>query len=686
MIVHSRCDASRQISTALLLVLALLCPGSSAHAALTDNGDGTVTDDRTTLDWQQGEPGAVPWTAALSYCEGLDFGGHTDWRLPNIKELESLGDDTQYNPAIDISKFPGALMNYYWTSTSAGATQAIRGYAWTVYFTNGNVSYSGKRNPYYVRCVRDGRVTRVTIDATTPAAAEKPPTNGRFVVTRTGPTASALTVFYAVGGSAIEGSDYTALPGSVVIPAGETEAEIEVIPIDDAIGEDDEEVNVTLSAAESYEVGIPSSATVTIASDDLPAVTISASLPEATEIPATAGQFLVTRTGPSVSALTVFYTASGSATAGSDYQALSGSVTIAADRFQALIWVSPIEDTAVEVDETVVATLNADAAYSVGAPSSAAVSINSDTGLPTGSILINNGAAYTISATVTLNLPATDTGGSGLDAMRFANAGGITSAWEPYQTTKAWTLGSGTGSKTVYVQFKDKAGNISDADPVKPGAQSYQDTIICDALRPTGSLLINGGAASTNSSTVLLSLSAVDTGGSGLVSMRLVNSGGTTSAWEPYQTTKSWILGSGTGDKTVYVQFADKAGNISDADPSKAGVQSYKATITYDAVRPTGFMLINDGAASTNSTTVTLNLSATDTGGSGLDAMRFVNSGGTTTGWEPYQTTKNWTLTSGAGTKTVWVQFRDKAGNISDADPVKAGAQSYQATIQHTGT
>ena len=61
--------------------------------------------------------------------------------------------------------------------------------------------------------------------------------------------------------------------------------------------------------------------------------------------------------------------------------------------------------------------------------------------------------------------------------MRFANSGGIASAWEPYQSTKAWTLTSGTGTKTVWVQFKDKAGNFSDADPTKPGAQSYMVTI-----------------------------------------------------------------------------------------------------------------------------------------------------------------------------------------------------------------
>jgi len=108
-------------------------------------------------------------------------------------------------------------------------------------------------------------------------------------------------------------------------------------------------------------------------------------------------------------------------------------------------------------------------------------------------------------------------------------------------------------------------------------------------------------------------------------------------------------------------------------------------TVTDDMTPPTGSTLINNGADWAKTRAVTLYLSATDTGGSGIDAMRFANSGGTTSAWEPFQTTKAWMLSSGAGTKTVWVQFRDKAGNLSDADPVKAGAQSYKDTIRYTG-
>ena len=117
-----------------------------------DNSDGTVTDTTTGLIWQQGEPGVMTWDSALLYCEGLSLGGNSDWRLPNIKELGSLTDDTTY-PAIDTNYFPNAsFASGYWSSTTYSGISA-----WTVYFNIGVVSsYTKFPSPYYVRCVRAG--------------------------------------------------------------------------------------------------------------------------------------------------------------------------------------------------------------------------------------------------------------------------------------------------------------------------------------------------------------------------------------------------------------------------------------------------------------------------------------------------------------------------------------------------
>jgi hypothetical protein len=73
-----------------------------------------------------------------------------------------------------------------------------------------------------------------------------------------------------------------------------------------------------------------------------PIVTIVATIPDAEKLPLVEGEFTVTRTGPTDDALTVFYTVSGDAVAGTDYDALSGSVVILAGDASAVIPVVPI--------------------------------------------------------------------------------------------------------------------------------------------------------------------------------------------------------------------------------------------------------------------------------------------------------------------------------------------------------
>lgn len=82
----------------------------------------------------------------------------------------------------------------------------------------------------------------------------------------------------------------------------------------------------------------------------------------------------------------------------------------------------------------------------------------SDTTPPTGSIVINNGVAFTNTTTVTLTLSATDSE-SGVSQMQFSNDGSNWSNSEAYITSKSWPLTAGDGTKTVYAKFKDNAGN-----------------------------------------------------------------------------------------------------------------------------------------------------------------------------------------------------------------------------------
>jgi len=128
---------------------------TTAADSYTDNGDGTVTDTSTGLMWQQaGSSNVMTWEQALAYCEGLNLGGDTDWRLPTIKELRSIVDHSRYNPAINNTYFPVTAASWYWSSTTdADFTNYARG----VGSYRGNDDHGYKLGNNYARAVRGGQ-------------------------------------------------------------------------------------------------------------------------------------------------------------------------------------------------------------------------------------------------------------------------------------------------------------------------------------------------------------------------------------------------------------------------------------------------------------------------------------------------------------------------------------------------
>lgn len=104
------------------------------------------------------------------------------------------------------------------------------------------------------------------------------------------------------------------------------------------------------------------------------------------------------------------------------------------------------------------------------------ITVKIDTTPPAGIVIINGGAAYTNSPSVTLTLDAVDGVGSGVVYMCFSNDGFSWSPWEYYSTSKSWVLTPGDGTKTVYVKYKDYVGLESSPS---------SDTIILDTSPPT---------------------------------------------------------------------------------------------------------------------------------------------------------------------------------------------------------
>lgn len=290
----------------------------------------------------------------------------------------------------------------------------------------------------------------VTVSATDSAASELASDPGTFTFTRSGSTASALTVNFSTTGTAVAGTDYADVGWtSAVIPAGQASVTKTVTPVADALGEAAETVVVTLTAG-AYTIGAPSTATVTIA--DAPAVSVSATDPDASETGPDPGTFTFTRTGSTASALTVNFSTTGTAAAGSDYTNVGWTIVIIpAGQASATKTVTPVADALVEGAETVIVTLSA-GSYTIGAPNTATVTIADAPAPSTVTVVATDSAAaelgpdtgtFTFSrsgstaAPLTVNFATSGSAASGTD---YANTG-----W----TTVTIATGQASVTKTV---------------------------------------------------------------------------------------------------------------------------------------------------------------------------------------------------------------------------------------------
>jgi gliding motility-associated-like protein/uncharacterized repeat protein (TIGR01451 family) len=202
----------------------------------------------------------------------------------------------------------------------------------------------------------------LVVSATRPNAAE-PNTAGEYTISLASGKIPEedITVSYTMSGTAIAGTDYTALSGTVVIPAGQSSITVPVTVSDDDLIEAAETAIITLTGAQSasitYTIGANNAATVNIADNDNTdlKLLITASQPDAIE-PGTDGAFTISLAGGkrTADAITIQYMIGGTATLDADYRAITGTITIPAGAGSVTVPVAVLNDDEIETPETVI--------------------------------------------------------------------------------------------------------------------------------------------------------------------------------------------------------------------------------------------------------------------------------------------------------------------------------------------
>ncbi|MFC5451010.1 Ig-like domain repeat protein [Paenibacillus aestuarii] len=252
-----------------------------------------------------------------------------------------------------------------------------------------------------------------------------------------------------------------------------------------------------------------------------------------------------------------------------------------------------------------------------------------DNALPTGAITVPK--KFTNVTTVPLQLTAADLQGS-VDQMRFAVDGGAWGSWETFVSSKTMIISATQGVRTIAVQYKDAAGNIS---------TTYADTVTYDITKPTLTGITYSAASWTNQP-VTATLTAADN----VTAVENITVDGLTGLSYQFQTNGSYTF-----------NFKDQAGNVNTATATVTWIDKTKPVIT----------LGTNGSPAAKS--VSTAVYATDTGApvSDLSFAHAWSTSGTTvpTVWSPLGANHIAEKNGVTGTWYLWVKVTDAAGNIA---------------------
>ena len=333
-------------------------------------------------------------------------------------------------------------------------------------------------------------------------------------VSRSGGSSGAVSVSYATAnGTATAGQDYTSTSGILNWADGESNAKIITIPLlNDTVFENNETFTLALSnPTGGLSLGSISSATVTVTSDDAqPLPGLVALAQQSYTVSETGGSLMVSvsRSGGSSGAVSVSYaTANGTATAGQDYTATTGTLNWADGETGAKTFNIPLlNDALVESNETFTITLsNPTGGLGLGSPATATVTLTSEDQPAVPGVVQLAQAAYQVSeANGTLVVSVTRTGGSaGAASVSYTTGNGTAIAGQDYQPTSGilnWADGD-SSPKTFSIPLIN--------DSLAEGNETLSVTL----SNPTGGLTLGNPSSATitltsDDATPLVSFSA----------------------------------------------------------------------------------------------------------------------------------------------------------------------------------
>ncbi len=576
--------------------------------------------------------------------------------------------------------------------------------------------------------VTTSRVT-TTITSTNPAPTLAinspppvlPPSSGTvddvFTVTLTGPTELQTTVNYATAnGTAVAGTDYTATAGTLTFAAGSTtQTQNITVPIladSSLVGSLNFSVNLTA----------PANATISTAQGigtiGTPIPTLSINTPAAVSRPTTGTVndiFTVTLANPSSTTPTTvnYATANGTAVAGTDYTATSGTLTFPVNATSEQITVPVIGSLAYNPSTTFTVNLSAPSSGATIDVGTGTGTINSTNPAPT--LAINTPAAITRPSTGTANyvFTVTLTGPTELSTtVNYATANGTAIAGTDYTATSGTlTFPAGITTEGITVPV---IGNTTSTGSVNftVNLSSPNNSTISTAtgtgtiVTPVGpTLSINSPAAVTRPTTGTIddvfTVTLVNPSATLAATVNFATANGTALAGTDYTTTSGTLtFPVGTTSETITVPVIGSTAyspttnfTVNLSSPSNASIGIGQGTGTILTTNPAPTLAINSPPAVTRPTSGTIDdvFTVTLTGSTEAPAtVQFATANGTALAGTDYTTT-NGTLTFPAGTTTENITvpvIGSNAYNPSSTFTVNLSAptNSTISTAQGTGT